>query len=415
MINRANNWIVLKRVCAVVAALGWSLCASAQANKLSYKLMDLGVVGPAGQPFQITNNGIITGAVETPDGTADHAVIYFHHQMFDISKPGLGGANSEAIGINGWGQVVGGANNSPNADPQEEDFCGFQTLGISTATASCLPFLWQQGRMIPLPTLSDNHGNHGDNGVAVSINDFGVVAGAAENTTIDCPTYDPAAFQFQKYQFKPVLWGRHGIEELATVGGDPVGSAKVVNNKGQAVGATGTCSVFGLVFPFPMQPLHAVLWEQDGAPIDLGSLGGNEKSLWGNFADGINNSGHVVGSSSLSDNVTIHAFFWSRETGRMQDLGPIKNKTKITNSLGLAINDSDDVVGSSLDFATQFVATIWKHGVATDLNTLIPTNSPLHLMFGCWINSSGHIIGVAVDGSGLYHGYELIPTDEWQR
>ena len=99
----------------------------------------------------------------------------------------------------------------------------------------------------------------------------------------------------------------------------------------------------------------------------------------------------------------------------MQDLGPIKNNTQITNSLAIAINDSDDVVGSSLDFATQFVATIWKHGVATDLNTLIPANSPLHLMFGCWINSSGHIIGVAVDGSGVYHGYELIPTDEWQR
>ena len=175
----------------------------------------------------------------------------FHHQMFDISKPGLGGANSEAIGINGWGQVVGGANNSPNADPQEEDFCGFQTLGISTATASCLPFLWQQGRMIPLPTLSDNHGNHGDNGVAVSINDFGVVAGAAENTTIDCPTYDPAAFQFQKYQFKPVLWGRHGIEELATVGGDPVGSGEGCQQQGTSRRGDGYMLRFRLSLPIP--------------------------------------------------------------------------------------------------------------------------------------------------------------------
>jgi hypothetical protein len=78
----------------------------------------------------------------------------------------------------------------------------FAASRISTATASCLPFLWQPGRMIQLPTLRDSHGN---NGVAVSINDFGVVAGAAENTTINCPTYDPAALQFQKYQFKPVL------------------------------------------------------------------------------------------------------------------------------------------------------------------------------------------------------------------
>ena len=187
------------------------------------------------------------------------------------------------------------------------------------------------------------------------------------------------------------------------MGGDPVGAAKVVNNKGKAMGATGTCSVFGLIFPFPMQPLHAVLWEQDGTPIDLWSLGGNEKSLWGNLAESINNSGHVVGSFSLSDNVTLHAFFWTRETGRMQDLGPIKNNTQITNSFAIAINDSDDVVGSSLDFATRFDATIWKHGVATDLNTLIPANSPLHLMFGCCINASGQIIGLAMDGSGAYH------------
>ena len=128
MINAANNWIVLKRICAVVAALGWSLCASAQTNNPPYKLVDLRVVGPAGQPFQITNNGIITGAVETHDGTADHAVIYFRHQMFDIGKPGLGGANSEAIGINGWGQVVGGANNSPNADPRERTFAASRHL-----------------------------------------------------------------------------------------------------------------------------------------------------------------------------------------------------------------------------------------------------------------------------------------------
>ena len=105
--------IVLKMAGAVVAALCWPLCASAQAP---YTLVDLGVVGAAGAPNQITNNGISVGSVQGSDGN-DHAVIYFDQQIIDISKPGLGGANSEAVGNNAWTQVVGGAN-IPNADPQ---------------------------------------------------------------------------------------------------------------------------------------------------------------------------------------------------------------------------------------------------------------------------------------------------------
>jgi probable HAF family extracellular repeat protein len=406
MMNSPNTWVVSKRFSAVAAVICLTLAASAQTSHAQgYKLVDLGVMGPAGQPFHISNNGIITYAVGAPDGS-DHAVISFHQHMIDISKPGLGGADSEALGTNVRGQVVGGAN-TPNVDPRGEDFCGFQTLGIPTATSSCLPFLWQNGKMIALPTLDDNRGN---NGAASSINDFGEVAGEAENTTMEpgCPTYDPANLQFQQYQFKPVLWRHGAIEELATVGGDPVGEAGAVNNKGQAVGATGTCAVYNFMLGYSLQPLHAVLWEKDGTPIDLKSLGGDEHSAWGNFAEALNNSGHVVGSSSLSDDVTLHAYLWTKEVGMMLDLGAARG---IANSTAIAINDSDEVVGISLD-ATHFTATLWKHGVAADLNTLIPANSPLYLLAGCSINTGGEIIGLAIDATGAYHGYELIPADE---
>jgi probable HAF family extracellular repeat protein len=390
-----------------VAALCWLLGASAEAKQAPYTLVDLGAVGLAGQPFQITNKGVITAALQGADGT-DHAVLYFKQNVVDISQPGLGGANSEAIGINGWGQVVGGAN-TPNIDPGGEDFCGFQTLGIPTATSSCLPFLWQENKMIALPTLDRGHGN---NGVANSINDSGEVAGAAENANAEpsCPTYDPASLQFQQYQFKPVIWRLHGVEVLPAVGRDPVGLAKVINNRGQSVGATGTCATFNFLLGFPMHPLHAVLWEKDGTPIDLGSLGGDEQSFWGNAASAINDSGHVVGSSSLSDDVTFHGFLWTKDAGTMRDLGPIPNSTGIANSFAIALNDRDEVVGVSTDLETQFVATIWRHGVATDLNTPIPANSPLILLSGCWINSRGEIIGLALDATGAYHGYELTPA-----
>jgi hypothetical protein len=136
--TRTNNWVVLNRICTSVAALGWALCASAQSNNPPYRVVDLGVVGPAGAPNHIANNGISVGAVQGTDGN-DHAVIYMNQHTIDISKPGLGGANNEAVGNNGWGEVVGGAN-PPNVDPHREDFCGFQSGGIGTATATASRF-----------------------------------------------------------------------------------------------------------------------------------------------------------------------------------------------------------------------------------------------------------------------------------
>jgi probable HAF family extracellular repeat protein len=405
MMNTLKKQIILKRAGVVVAALCWPLCASARAP---YTLVDLGVVGAAGAPNHITNNGVSVGVVEGAGGT-DHAVMYFGQQMMDISKPGLGGANSEAVGNNAWSEVVGGAN-IRNVDPKREDFCGFQSLGIATATASCLPFLWQNSRMIALPTLDDNHGN---NGVANAINDFGEVAGAAENTTMEksCPTYKPALLQFQRYQFKPVVWRDHATEQLASVGGDPVGLAAAINNEGQAVGTTGTCAAFNLLMSSFISPLHAVLWEKDGTPIDLGSLGGNEQSLMGTGAKDLNSRGHVVGFSSLSDNVTFNAFLWTRGAGKMKDLVPLKG---IANSIAIALNDSDEVVGSSINSTfTTMTATIWKHGVPADLNTLIPANSSLYLIFGCSINAHGEILGLATNLAGtVYHAYELIPAGQ---
>ncbi len=387
----------------VVAALCWPLCASAQA---SYTLVDLGVVGPAGGPNHITNNNVSVGSVQGSDGN-DHAVIYFDQHIIDISKPGLGGPNSLAYGNNPWGEVVGGANIA-NVDPKKEDFCGFQALGIATATASCRPVLWWGGQMTALPTLDNNHGN---NGVAAAINDFGEVAGAAENTTPGCPTQDPTAYLNQYYQYKPVLWRDHAIKELTTVGGDPVGAAVAINNQGEAAGTTGTCGTFNLTLGFYMNSLHAVLWEKDGTPIDLKSLGGNGSSALGNAAKDINSFGHVVGYSSLSDNATINAFLWTRETGKMKALVPIKG---IPNSIAIALNDSDEVVGSSINSTfTALTGTIWKHGVPTDLNTLIPANSSLYLLFGCSINSRGQILGLATNLAGtVYHAYELIPVGE---
>lgn len=169
-----------------VAGLGLAfavLTGSAWAQE-RYNVFDLGVVGnpPAG-PYIIRNNGLISGAAATPDGSSMHAVLWYKGWKIDIGTPGLGGQNSAAFGVNEFGQTVGQAETSrPNA----EDFCGFNAYGFASSTA-CRPFLWQDGVMTKLPTLG------GHNGFANSINNRGVVAGIAETDATDptsgCPVH----------------------------------------------------------------------------------------------------------------------------------------------------------------------------------------------------------------------------------
>jgi probable HAF family extracellular repeat protein len=370
-----------------IAAIG----ASAQAQTPRYTVTDLGALGPNGQPYSVSNNHLLAGT-SVLSGAAEHAVLFYKGQKGDLATPGLGGQNSVAYSANEFGQAVGQAETS-TPDPNGEDFCGFKALGQPAAGTTCLPFLWQYAVMTPLPTLG------GSNGTALMVNRSGIVAGYAENTTLDpnCPAP-------QKLQFKPVIWQDGETQELPTSSGDPEGMAYAVNDSGQVVGASGTCAPFSLFTGLYMQPLHALLWET-GTVTDLGSLGGTGQGN-GIIAHGINNRGQVVGYSDLRGNANFHAFLWARSTG-MQDLG---NVTGDVNSLATAINDEGDVVGVSLDANFNPRAFLWENGTMTDLNTLIPANSPLFLMLACAINSSGQIVGFAVTSTGEGHGFLLTPA-----
>lgn len=375
-----------------VAGLGLAfavLTGSASAQE-RYNVFDLGVVGnpPAG-PYIIRNNGLISGAAATPDGSSMHAVLWYKGWKIDIGTPGLGGQNSAAFGVNEFGQTVGQVETSrPNA----EDFCGFNAYGFASSTA-CRPFLWQDGVMTKLPTLG------GHNGFANSINNRGVVAGIAETDATDptpgCPVH----------QFEPVVWERGRIHSLPPYSGDSDGVAAQVNDKGQVVGASGTCGSFNPNTGLYLVENHALLWE-NGVATDLGNLGG-EGGLAGNHACAINNHGQVVGHSDLPNDASFHGFLWTRETG-MKDLGTLSGDFA---SLALGINDGGVVVGASIGPAfSTFRAVLWEKGTVTDLNTLVDANPKnLYLVQGESINSRGEIIGLAVDGAALPHGFLAIP------
>ena len=292
----------LKQTKTIGAAIvaGSLLAAVAMAQSPSYTIIDLGTVGLNGQPFAIANDGLVVGAVQT--GNALQAVLYYNGRTINIGKPGLKGQNSQAFSVNAWGQAVGEAQTG-SADPQGEDFCGFAALGLASSGTTCVPFLWQNGVMRPLPALG------GNNGVANQINGAGQTVGMAEKDMPDatCPSGGP-----QKLEFKPAAWQNGNVRELPTYGGDPDGNAHAINDSGQAAGGSGVCAAFNPIWLTNLQPLHALLWES-GKVVDLGNLGGTGHGD-GIMALNLNNHGQVIGSSDLPGDASFHAFLWTRET-----------------------------------------------------------------------------------------------------
>jgi len=167
------------------------------------------------------------------------------------------------------------------------------------------------------------------------------------------------------------------------------------------------------LFINPITPLHAIFWDADGTRYEIPGLGGTGQWVVGIFAKNLNNQGQVVGWSDLPGDTTFGAFIWSKATGtqRLPDPSPGD-----VGSGALAINDAGVATGVAINAAFSPRAVIWQNGVngeMTDLNTLIPEDSPLYLHTACSINSFGQIIGFAVVTSGAHagetHAYMLTP------
>jgi len=374
------------------------LAAQKDLHSPRYTVIDLGTLGGTySQSFSVNSQGVVGGQASLADGSW-HAILWRGAFKRDLGT--LGGLNSSAFDSpNASGQVVGDAETS-DSDPNGEDFCGFYASGAPLSGSTCLGFLWEHGSMTPLSTLG------GYNSAASANNNSGVITGNAENAATDttCPPYDPAKGQYQVLEDKPVVWKNGHIEELPTYGGDPDGYGIAINDSGQVAGGSGTCSTIDPIIGLYFAPVHALLWQKDGTVTNLGSLGG----AFGNQAHNISNRGQVVGSSDLAGDAVFHGFVWSQSTG-IQDVPPLPEDTY---SVALAINDAGEVGGVSLDATgTILTAFVVVNGVTTNLNNLIPADSPLQLLTACGINSRGEITGFAMEKStGEYRSYLAIPV-----
>jgi probable HAF family extracellular repeat protein len=87
----------------------------------------------------------------------------------------------------------------------------------------------------------------------------------------------------------------------------------------------------------------------------------------------------------MSGNTTTHAFLWTKREAKCWIW-----------SLFPGINGNPR-------------AFLWKDGRMTDLNELVPANSPLHLLTAFGINDAGEIAGFGVTGSGDLHAFLATP------
>ena len=388
MKSRVFSWLA---VMSLFAPLATPLRVIAQEQSQTthqryYNLKDLGTLGGAYSfGFAVNNLGVVFGGAATAkqtDFVAQTAFVW-DKDLKMINLGTLGGAecpgcSSAVQSANDWGEA---AIFSETASPAygDEDFCAFGTH------RQCLGAIWKGGVMTALSPLSGGYNSQG-----VGINNLGQIVGMAENGTADatCATATP----FQKLRFEAVIWGQDGkVTELRPLAGDTVGYAFGINDLGQAVGVTGLCDNTRVPPITPgMNAPHAVFWEKDGTPINLGSIGGGGFNIPGT----INDRGEVAGASLAKDG-TVHPFLWTKETG-IQDLGAFAGAIVTGIPCCHTLNNSGEAVGLTADSHFNLRAWVWRDQTKTDLNLLIPKDSPLYLQAGWSINDWGQIAGQAI-------------------
>jgi probable HAF family extracellular repeat protein len=179
------------------------------------------------------------------------------------------------------------------------------------------------------------------------------------------------------------------IQDLGTLGG---GESYVngMNSSGHVVGSSLTRD----------SGFHAYLF-YDGAMHDIGTLSGAQSS-----ANAVNDTDEVVGKGEAADG-SIHAFLYSRSSNSMLDLQSVFDNAGFggTESTAVGINNLGQIVGGVTTASEDTHAFVWdrRNGTVRDLHAAVSFGGSNSKAFS--ISDGGRIVGASEDVSGNAIGF----------
>ena len=317
-----------------------------------------------------------------------------------VDLGGLGGTQgSEPYAINDSGQVVGGSalpnDGTSSADPYHA-------------------FLWERGQMRDIGALYGVGAAGAVNAAGVAVGSVGIPPGAGYGraglfkngsvSDLGTPAGDYASGAGGINDAEQVVgtsegathnhaffWENGTMSNLGTLGGLDAGAA-AINDSGVVVGFS-TLSATG--------PRHAFRWTAGGGMVDLGTLPGDRASEAAAISDG----GRIVGRSSGA----AHGRAFLMSGGSMTALETLGG---YDDSHATDVNDRGQVIGYASRVTpgegTTQAAFLYDDGEMFDLNDLVTSGVKWRLERAYGINAAGQIVGVG-SGPARNHGWLLTP------
>ena len=341
-----------------------------------YDIIDLGTLGGTSSVARAINeHSQVVGWSQDAAGRIQ-AFLWQNGSMTGLGfLPG--GTNSMAYAINNHGEITGRAN---------------------VSTTNHHAFYLTGGTLHDLGTLG------GPNSVGYGINDNAEITGWSQLTNNVPSNTDQETFYWRTNRFTHIP----PFHDYASCNGLGINAA------GRICGLTFVWADNDRWWGYVWADENTnTLFELSEMQL-LGSLGVNKSVGSGSQANAINDLGHVVGWTALTNNwFPRHAFLitpsgtqWKNPSGisvstnlLMADLGALESPAN--NSYANALNNQDGVVGYSTTSSGTNQAFLWRNGTMINLNSLISSNSGWVLTDATGINDYNEIVG-----TGLFQGQQ---------